>query len=249
MTNAAARVNLTLAAALLCAVVSARADAQVVRGIVKGKESGEMLDRAQVFAQNAKGQDIGSTTTDPNGRFLLKLAAQGEAFTVGVRRLGIAATRSDPLKLKWADTADVEFLVEMTSTAPVDTFKVKAAQTFNDRALAEAERRGWKMFTPKEVELHRASARTVQDLLRSWGNAGLQFSSRSVSECIRSMRNNQCLDWVVDGQVVGTYLHMDPKDIYFLAVVGRTEAQTQWGNKTPNGAIVIYTRMYGDKIK
>lgn len=68
--------------------------------------------------------------------------------------------------------------------------------------------------------------------------------------CIRSIRNNLCLNWcVIDGQPAGTYVHMNPKDMYFAAVVSRTEAMSQWGNRTPNGAIVIYTRMYGDKIK
>lgn len=249
MNIAAARVTFTLAAALSIAVVSNRAaEAQVVRGTVKSKESGALLDRAQVFAQNETGQDIGFTSTDNQGRFLLKLTTLGKPFSVTVRRLGIAPTRSDPIKMPASDTADIEFLVEETSTAPVDTFKVRSMLSINDKALADAERRGWKMFTPKEVEFHRDNARTVQDLLRSWGSAGLQFSSR-IGDCVRSTRNNLCLDWVIDGQPAGTNVHMNPKDIYFAAVVSRTDAMSQWGNKTPNGAIVIYTRMYGDKIK
>jgi Carboxypeptidase regulatory-like domain len=249
MNTAAARVTLTLAAALFVAVAFVQsAEAQVVLGTVKAKESGTLLDRAQVFAQNEAGQDIGYATTDADGRFLLKLTTLGRPFRITVRRLGIAPTQSDPIKMQSADTANIEFLVEETSTAPVDTFKVKSLQSINDKALAEAERRGWKMFTPKEVEFHRESARTVQDLLRSWGSAGLQFSSR-IGDCVRSMRNNQCLDWVIDGQPAGTNVHMNPKDIYFAALVNRTEAMTQWGNRTPNGAIVIYTRMNGDKIK
>lgn len=250
MTNAAARVNLTLAAALFVgvAVPSATGHAQVIRGTVRAKSSGALLDRAQVFAQDGSGADIGAASTDERGRFQLVLKTAGLPFNIMVRRLGIAPTTSDTIRMAPSDTADIEFLVEESSTVPVDTFKVKSVPTRNDKALADAERRGWKMFTPKEVALHRGSARTVQDLLRSWGNSGLQFSSR-YSDCVRSTRNNQCLDWVIDGQPAGVNVHMDPREIYFLAVVGRTEAMSQWGNRTPNGAIVIFTRMNGDKIK
>ena len=249
MNNAAARVITTLAAALFVAVpLFSSASAQVVRGTVKSKESGALLDRAQIFAQNELGRDIGSASTDEKGRFHLKLTTLGQPFTVSVRRLGIAPTKSDPIKMTASDTADIEFLVEETSTAPVDTFRVRSQLSINAKALADAERRGWKMYSPREVEQHRANARTVEDLLRSWGSAGLQFSSR-IGDCVRSMRNGKCLDWVVDGQPAGPYVHMNPKDIYFLALVGRTEAMTQWGNRTPNGAIVIYTRMNGDVIK
>lgn len=250
MNNSAARVITSLAAALFIGVLpSARElNAQVVRGTVRSKSTQASLDRAQVYAQNEVGQDIGSSVTDERGRFFLKLTTLGRPFTVTVRRLGIAPTKSDPIKIASTDTADVDFLVEETSTAPVDTFKVRSQLSINDNALAEAKRRGWKMFTPAEVEQHRESARSVQDLLRSWGNAGLLFNPR-FSDCVRSTRTNLCLDWVVDGLPVGTQFAMNPRDIYFLAVVNRTEAMTQWGNKTPNGAIVIYTRMYGDKIK
>lgn len=250
MNNSAARAILTLAAALFVGpeVFGTELHAQIVRGTVRSKSTQASLDRAQVYAQNEVGQDIGFSMTDERGRFFLKLTTLGRPFTVTVRRLGIAPTKSDPIKIASSDTADIDFLVEESSTAPVDTFKVQSQLSINDKALAEAERRGWKMFTPKEVEQHRQSARTVQDLLRSWGNAGLIFNPR-IGDCVRSTRNNLCLDWVLDGHPVGTNFAMDPRDIYFLAVVGRTEAMSQWGNKTPNGAIVIYTRMYGDKIK
>jgi hypothetical protein len=250
MNNATARVNFTLAVALYFATAAATVSAQVVRGTVKSKEAGTLLDRAKVIALNEAGREMASVTTDDRGRFNLSIKSLGKPFSITVRRLGILPTQSSPITMQVGDTADIEFLVEETSSTPVDTFKVKAAQSPNERALLEAERRGWKMFTPKQIELYRSEARSVQDLLRSWGYAGLTFpGGNRPGECVRSTRTNSCLDWVVDGQVVGPNFNMDPRDVYFIAFLGRTEAVTQWGQKTPNGALVIYTRMYGDKIR
>ncbi|MEO7999890.1 MAG: carboxypeptidase-like regulatory domain-containing protein, partial [Gemmatimonadaceae bacterium] len=224
--------------------------AQTIRGIVKSKAEGGVLDRAQILVHNEAGRQVGAASTDARGRFLLDLKMLGKPFRITVKRLGITPTYSDAITLQPSDTADLEFLVEETSTAPIDTFKVRAIPSTNERALIEAERRGWKMFTPKEVERHRDQARTLQDLLRSWGNASINFASgNAYGSCVRSTRNNKCLDWVVDGQVVGPNFNMDPRDIYFLAYVSQTDAQTQWGSKTPNGAIYIVTRMNGDKIR
>ena len=66
MTNTAARVNLTLVAALFFQItaLATASHAQVVRGIVKAKGSGALLDRAQVFAQDGNGIDIAAASTD-----------------------------------------------------------------------------------------------------------------------------------------------------------------------------------------
>jgi hypothetical protein len=40
---------------------------------------------------------------------------------------------------------------------------------------------------------------------------------------------------------------VNPRDIYFLAILTASESASRWGDKAPWGAIVIYTRMNGDK--
>ena len=211
--------------------------------------SGAALDRAQISARNPDGKEIGSATTDANGRFYLALKALGKPFNLTVRRLGIVQTTSDDMTLQPSDTVDVELLVEEVTTGPLDTIKVKAAILANERNLIEAERRGWKVFSPKDVALRRNSARSLTELMQSLAVSGI-LMPRSEGECFRSVRNNRCLTIVVDGQPAGTYFYMPPSDIYFLAIVSANDAVVRWGvNRAPNGAIAVYTRMYGDRIR
>lgn len=249
MTNATARVKFTLAVALLCAsALQVRAaNAQDIKGIVRSKTTGGVMQRVTVSAQSSDGNDLGSATTDDYGRFRLKLRSIAKPVVITLKRLGLRPSNTDPLSLAASDTSEFEFLVEEIATT-TDTMRVVAKPELNERRLIEAERRGWKVFMPVEVARHRVNALTVNDLLRSWGYPGLIFPSNQ-RDCIRSTRNNKCLEIVVDGQMAGTTSGLNPRDIYFLAYVGATEAMFQWGDKTPNGAIAIYTRMNGDKIR
>jgi hypothetical protein len=53
---------------------------------------------------------------------------------------------------------------------------------------------------------------------------------------------------VLDGVVIGAYNPLvNPRDVYFLAVLSQNQSQVQYGDRAPYGAIVIYTRMNGDK--
>ena len=250
MINATAGVKFTLAVALsfTALVRTHTASAQVVRGVVKAKEGGRVLDRSQIIAQNDEGRSIGIATTDESGRFYLALKALGKPFSITIKRLGIIPTTSSRITLAPVDTADMEFLVDEAMIA-MDTQRTTARIGANERKLLDAERRGWKIFMPIEVERHRDHAQSLNQLLRSWGNTGIILPSRD-GDCVRSSRNNRCMTLVIDDHPVGLQFFMDPREIYFLAVVQASESRILWGEAAaPNGAISIYTRMRGDKYR
>lgn len=251
MLNATVRVHLALAVAfcIAAASVSTLAPAQIVRGTVKSKAIGATLDRAQIIAQNAEGKDVGKTTTDANGRFYLPLKTLGKPFSLTVKRLGIIPTTSDPMTYQASDTIDVELEVEEMGTPPLDTFKVVTRELMNERSLKDAERRGWKVFTPVSVAQHRERARTFPELLSALGAPGIIMPSNELG-CFRSIRTNKCLTIILDGRAMGTSMPIPPSEIYFVAIVSQNDAIMQWGQShAPNGAIAIYTRMYGDTYK
>jgi hypothetical protein len=165
---------------------------------------------------------------------------------VTVTRIGIEPTTSGLLKLSPGDTVEVEFLVSETGIR-TDTIKVIAAPSFNEVRLNEAKRRGWRVFEPKDIEQHRDRAGSFNDLLRSLGYPGPIMPNRP-SDCIKSTRNYNCLTVVLDGVVIGMFNPLiNPRDIYFLAVLSQNQSQVQFGDRAPYGAIVVYTRMFGDK--
>ena len=103
------------------------------------------------------------------------------------------------------------------------------------------------MFPPVEVEKLRERSNSFEDLLRSTGYPGFVVPSRR-DDCIRSTRYNRCLTIVLDGiPLSGSYPNINPRDVYFFALLGKTESAVHFGDRTPWGAIVIYTRSKGDK--
>lgn len=248
MCKATVRVTpLTLAVALCMAVMPARpCDAQVLRGIAKTHDGGRPIEAAQVMALNTNGKNVGSTVTDPDGRFFLKVQSKGAPFAVSVRRIGVQPTTSELMTLSSRDTLDVEFLV-MEMGIRTDTVRVTATPQLNEIRLMEAKRRGWRIFPPAQIEERRERVNSFGDLIRTLGYPGLIVPNRP-QDCIRSTRYNRCMAIVIDGVVIseGNPL-INPRDVYFLAVLSASEASMQFGDRTPYGAIAVYTRMRGDK--
>lgn len=250
MSKATARMKNALAVALfLSAVFTPTAvRAQAVRGTVKSRDNGRLFEQARVQAVDVDGREIGATVTDENGRFLLALKSIAKPVIITIFRIGISPTKTDPLTFALRDTSDFEFLVDEEAVR-TDTIAVKGRMLSNERALIEAERRGWSIYTPKQVQLHRDNARSFRELIQSIGGAGIIIPSRD-SDCFRSTRTNLCLTLVVDGRPVGTTFGIAPAEVYFMALVSKSDAALQWGSQNvPNGAIAIYTRMYGDRIR
>ncbi len=241
-------INLPLAVAVLCAMLwsPASVQAQVLRGYAKLAGDDRPLDQARVMALLLDGRSIGSTVTDDNGRFQFRINAGGQPFAISITRIGMQPTLSDAINIDITDTLDVNFSVVETGIR-VDTMRVKSTRSLNDLRLVEARRRGWRVFPPAEVEKLRERATSFEDLLRSSGYPGFIVPGRR-DDCIRSTRYNRCLTIVIDGvPLSGSYPNINPRDVYFFALLGKTEASVQFGDRTPWGAIVIYTRARGDK--
>ncbi len=140
---------------------------------------------------------------------------------------------------------DFRFPAEPTNIAAAE-IKANAVTTFNSRAIADVKKKGWKVYTPEVVNRFRDVAGSFTDLMREAGTTGIVIGK---GECVRSVRWTRCLPCEIDGQPAGTTVFIHPRDVYFYAVLSASESAVQWGDKAPWGAIVVYTRMYGDKQK
>jgi hypothetical protein len=228
---------------LLAAGGALPADAQVVRGTVRTQQTEVAVPQARVIARDSADQLLAETVSDANGRFTLVIP-RAALFKVGVLKVGWLQSWSDLIRAAPTDTLEVTLDVPADPVA-LDTVSVRARvlRSQNTIAYEEAKRRGWKVYEPTLIERHRDNARDFVDLMREVGATGLNLSSR---DCIRSLRYNRCLVYVIDGMPAGPSLFVPPRDVYFFAVLTASESASQWGDKAPWGAIVIYTRMYGD---
>ncbi|MES2523333.1 MAG: carboxypeptidase-like regulatory domain-containing protein [Gemmatimonadota bacterium] len=251
MHSATARVTPLWAVAALCTLVAgapAPCSAQVLRGLAKTLDASRPIEQAQVFALTLDGKAVGKTTTGGDGRFYLRVDARGEPFVVSVRRIGMQPTTSDRIVLTKFDTLDVEFLVTESGVF-TDTVRVTATPTLNDVRLDEAKRRGWKIFSPAQVAERRENVQSFGDLIRTMGYPGL-IVPRGNDECIRTTRYEKCIAIVVDGVVLGGGNPLiNPRDVHFMAMLSASDATVQFGGRAPWGALMVYTRMNGDKIR
>jgi hypothetical protein len=246
------RLWLTLAVAV-STTAATPARAQMIRGLVRSQTTASVIERARITATDRSGRGLGEATTDDQGRFTLVVDAQGAPFSMTVRRIGITPTSTAELLLTPADTVDYEFLVP-DNPVLADTVRVTGMKSLNETRYEQAMRRGWKVFSPAEVALHRDLANSVYDLVRWAGGASLIIPSR-VTECVRSARyisfdrrSDRCMVWVVDDQVLGPTPALNPADTYFMAILTASQSSMQFGDKAPWGAIVVYTRMNGDRL-
>lgn len=237
------------AAAVLTAVP---ASAQVIRGALRSQATARALERARVTAIDRDGRVVGETVADDSGRFILRVNAKGVPFSLTVRRIGIEPSSTPDFELTPADTLEYELSIPETAVLG-DTVRVTGMASYNETRYQEAVRRGWKVFPPAEVAKHRDRVNNVYDLLR-WADASLVIPSRR-NECVRSARyvsgdrrSDHCMVWIVDGQVLGSLPVLNPADTYFIAVLTASQSAVQFGDRAPWGAIVLYTRMNGDRL-
>jgi hypothetical protein len=45
----------------------------------------------------------------------------------------------------------------------------------------------------------------------------------------------------------GTYPLINPRDVYFMALLSPNQAMVQFGDRGVNGALAVYTRARGDR--
>ncbi len=235
-----------LAGAVLAFTPASPASAQVLRGTARVAESERPLDGARITAMLPDGRTVGSTVTDEEGRFHLVLKSIGRTFVLAVNRIGIKPTTSGTITASAADTLEIDLSIVEEGIA-TDTIKVTATPALNEIRLREAQRRGWKVFPPSQIAQLRDRSKSFEDLLRSTGYPGLILSNNRAA-CIRLTRTNRCVLIVLDGiAITGSYPLINPRDIYFMALLTPNQASMEFGDKGFDGAIVIHTRAYGDR--
>lgn len=214
------------------------------------------LPAVQVVLRDTLGVILASTTSDDQGYFTLSSSA-ARPFSVQARRLGYQMAETDVLRFTVGDTLELEFKLSEV-TVGLDAVEVTGMVQMNEARLEEAERRGWQVYDPETVAMHRDRANDLEGLLRSVGAQSLVFP-RSNRECIRNsrtprvtqtagMQNQGCITYIVDGQVLGTERHFVlPQDIYFMAILSPSQSRAQYGSRAMDGAIAIFTRARGDR--
>lgn len=232
-----------LAGAWAVGVSALAAEAQVLKGSVRTLDTALPVPNVEIMVRDSVGRDLARVYSDDQGFFTVRLRAR-VAFSVHARRLGFQLADTDLLRVT-EDTVNLEFqLAEVASEAAAVT--VTSMLALNAQRLEDAQRRGWAVYAPELVAQHRSRARDLTELLRSLGPRHLQMP-RSSRDCVRSMRSNQCVTYVLDGQVLGMDAYILPEDVYFLAVLTPSESAVMYGNRAINGAVVVYTRLSGDR--
>jgi hypothetical protein len=235
-----------VAAAASVVAVPARASGQVIRGVVRSAANLEPVASARLTLHGRDGEVLGGATTDSMGRFALR-SPGGGPFDLRARRLGFELMETPVKEMAPGDTAEFEFLMVMAA-AVTEAVTITAAPSLNERRLDEAYRRGWRVYEPERVAQHREKSHDLFQLLRALGATGLVLPQNPY-DCIRTLRDNRCLTYVVDNQVLGTSASVLPSDIYFIAILGASEARIQFGERAGYGAIAIYTRSRMDREK
>lgn len=231
------------ASTLLTAWQASVAEAQVLRGTVRTLDTSLPIPSAEVVVRDSIGVELARVYTSESGTFTVRLR-QRMAFSVHARRVGFRAADTELLRVT-EDTVNMAFQLEEVAVE-TDAVTVTGMASLNTQRLAEAERRGWSVYQPEVIAQHRSRARDLTELLRSLGPRNVQMP-RHPRDCVRSMRTNQCVTYVLDGQIIGSEAYILPEDIYFLAVLTPSESAVMYGNRAINGAIVVYTRMNGDR--
>jgi hypothetical protein len=234
----------TFAGALLLPAVVA--EAQVVRGVVRAGNTLMPIDRATLSARDSAGTVLGGGYSDPLGGYEFHVRAD-VPFALQVRRLGYQISTTNVKAIASGDTVDFEFLLTEVAAA-AGAVVVTGEAGLNDRRLDEATRRGWKVYSPELVMRHRDRAGSFVQLLQSMGNPGL-ILPRHPHDCVRATRNNSCLAYVIDNQVMGNFAIIQPSDVYFFAILSAPDSRAHFGERAPYGAIVVYTRSRVDRVQ
>lgn len=224
------------------------AEAQVLRGAIRVRDTDRTIERARVVAEDRTGKRIGEAVSGPEGRYQLLVEGKvGAPFRVTVTRIGMRPSMSDEITLAAEDTVNVDFWVRDLPTE-VEEVRAVSSVPLNATRYADAKRRGWRIVEPEIVAARRESALGFNELIVSLGLPGLVVPRRQ-GDCIRSTRNNQCLAVILDGILIGNSVHLNPRDIYFIALVSASDSRIEWGDRAPYGAIALYTRMNGDQLR
>jgi len=219
-------------------------EAAAVEGIVRTAAQGTAVADALVRMQLASGDAlVASVRTDSLGRFSLTVhaAIASVPLLVITQRIGFLP---DTLQVAGSNRRAIDIYLREVPLA-LDSLRISAQPTANHAALAEATRRGWRVYGPERVSEYRDRAGSMSMLMRLTGVTGV-VPARYPNDCIRSIRNQHCLVFVVDGVVIGTTAYINPVDVEFFSLVNQAESRLYFGERAPYGAIVIRTRSAAD---
>jgi hypothetical protein len=227
-------------------LLSSDVNAQVLRGTVRLRDDSIRVDGARVIAEDRAGRRLAETLTDEQGRYSIRITAtSGTRIRLSITRIGLQPTLSDEYALSAADTISADLFVrELPST--LEEVRTSAVASLNAQRFAQARRRGWRVYDPATIEARAANSPGLNELLRSLGAPGLIVPQRP-GDCVKTTRTGQCLAVIIDNVLVSGAVHMNPREIYFLAIVGSSDARIEWGDRAAYGALAIYTRMHGDQ--
>lgn len=237
---------LAVACALLCTVPAHRAAAQFIRGTIRAEGSQTVVPGANITVLDSLNKQLMAVTSDDRGHFTLPLDSP-LPFKVTVKKIGWQPSSTDLIHASATDTLDMDLVVPGDGVV-LPGVQVNATKTasFNDRSYAEATRLGWKTYGPAEVEAHRSEFSNFENMMRALQVTGVKMPARA-EDCYINLRNGRCFTFVVDGRPLGTMWLVNPVDVYFISILQSTESSVQFGDRAPWGAILIVTRMNGDK--
>jgi hypothetical protein len=238
------------AVGLLVATVGAAREvsAQMIRGTVRAEGTEHVLQGANITVLDSLDRQVVAVTSDERGRFVLPLSS-GLAFKVTVKKIGWQPSSTDLIHASASDTLDMDLMVPMNGVV-LPGVEVDAAKTvsLNQRSYDEAKRNGWKVYEPSEIQARRDQGEfsDFENMMRALSVTGVKMPA-SRNDCYANLRNGKCMTFVIDGEPVGTMWAINPVDVYFIAILQASQSSVQFGDKAPWGAILIVTRMNGDK--
>jgi len=237
---------LAIASAALGLVPLHQAAAQYIRGTIRAQGSEATVQGASITVLDSLDRQLLAVLSDNGGHFVLPLST-AIPFKVTVRKIGWQPSSTDLIHASATDTLDMdlEVPVEGVELAGVEV-NAKKSKSFNETAFENAKKLGWKIYSPAEIEQHRNEFSSFENMMRTLQVTGVKMPGRA-DDCYINLRNGRCFSFVVDGHALGTNWVVNPTDVYFLAILQSTESSVQFGDKAPWGAILIVTRMNGDK--
>lgn len=241
-----------IACAALGMVPGHSAGAQFIRGTIRAEGSQTVVPGANITAVDSLNKPLVEVTSDEHGHFTLPLASP-LPFKVTVKKIGWQPSSTDLIHASATDTLDMDLVVPADGVElPGVEINAPKMKSSNELSYAEARRLGWKTYGPAEVESHRNEFSSFENMMRALQVTGVKMPTRQEGtpgsqDCYINTRNGRCFTFVVDGRPLGTAWAVNPTDVYFLSILQATESSVQFGDRAPWGAILIVTRMNGDK--
>ena len=251
MTRSWRRQHITVA---LAACMAARTGhAQVLRGIVRERETKVPVAGAAVVVRDTARQNVGFARTDIDGAFFLQIPVT--AFSVHVVRVGFAPESLSTGGLAPADTTDV--VVEMQAIVTRLSAVVVEGEKREIRASRvmglNLQTMSTHIITPSEIAVASRGARTYLDALRTGLPAGVTVSDRN--QCVSMARGAQisgrteCAMIYVDGvRVAGPSVALEvvqPQWLDHAIFVRATDAGMRFGTEAAGGVLLLFTKFGG----